>query len=38
MKGYYTEGGYMGFVGGRYILFSSEGDYAEYWEEEERRF
>ena len=33
MKGYVTASGYMGYVGGRYILFSSENDYIEYMEE-----
>ena len=32
MKGYYTSFGYMGFVGGKYMLFSSEKDYEEYFE------
>lgn len=27
MKGYYTANGYYGFLGGRYVLFSSESDY-----------
>ena len=30
MKGYNTPDGYMGFVEGRYILFSCERDYLEY--------
>lgn len=30
MKGYVTAMGYMGFVEGRYILFSSESDYVDY--------
>lgn len=30
MKGYNTPDGYMGFVDGRYLLFSSERDYQEY--------
>ncbi len=30
MKGYNTPDGYMGFVDGRYLLFSSERDYREY--------
>ena len=30
MKGYNTPYGYMGFVEGRYILFSCEGDFLEY--------
>lgn len=34
MKGYITASGYMGYVSGRYILFSSENDYIEYMEEE----
>ena len=33
MKGYFTESGYMGYVDGRYVLFSSERDYIEYTEE-----
>ncbi len=32
MKGYYTNEGYMGFVGTGYMLFSSETDYLEYME------
>jgi len=32
MKGYVTETGYMGYVGGRYQLFASENDYYEYAE------
>lgn len=34
MKGYATAAGYMGYVGGSYILFASEADYLEYMEEE----
>ena len=30
MKGYVTDSGYMGYVGGRYVLVASEGDYREY--------
>ena len=30
MKGYTTESGYMGYVGGRYVLFASEDDYMDY--------
>ena len=30
MKGYNTPEGYMGFVNGRYLLFSSERGYQEY--------
>ena len=33
MKGYYVEGGYMGYVDGRYMLFAGEEDYFEYMEE-----
>ena len=33
MKGYHTADGYMGLVGGKYILFASETDYREYLEE-----
>ena len=32
MKGYYTDNGYMGYVGGRYQLFASEMDYREWME------
>ena len=35
MKGYYTQSGYMGFIGNRYILFSSESDFLEYIRESE---
>jgi hypothetical protein len=34
MKGYVTESGYMGYVDGRYVLFSSESDYLEFTEED----
>lgn len=30
MKGYYTASGYMGLVGGSYMLFASEEEYREY--------
>lgn len=30
MKGYFTSEGYMGFVGGSYMLFCSESEYFEY--------
>ncbi len=30
MKGYLVSDGYMGYVGGRYMLFASEADYREY--------
>ena len=33
MKGYFTEIGYMGYVGGRYMLFASEDDYRTYLED-----
>lgn len=34
MKGYYTNAGFMGFVPwlGRYILFSTESDYVEFFD------
>lgn len=35
MKGYNLQDGYMGFVGGEYILFASEAEYREYVEDEE---
>ena len=33
MKGYNVDGGYMGLVDGRYMLFASENDYREYLED-----
>ena len=30
MKGYLSSNGYMGFVNGRYMLFTSEAEYEEY--------
>ena len=33
MKGYNTENGYMGYVGGEYLLFASEADNREWMEE-----
>jgi hypothetical protein len=33
MKGYSTSSGYMGLVGGKYILFASEEDYDEYMDD-----
>ena len=33
MRGYYTNGGYYGKVGDRYVLFASESDYYEFMEE-----
>lgn len=35
MKGYSTDNGYMGYVDGSYMLFSSEGDYEDYMDESE---
>lgn len=34
MKGYSTDSGFMGYVGGRYILFASESDYYDYMEDQ----
>ena len=34
MKGYVTESGYMGYVDGRYVLFSRESVYLECAEED----
>lgn len=33
MKGYFVDGGYMGYVDGVYMLFAGEEDYFEYLEE-----
>lgn len=33
MKGYYNQAGYMGYVGGSWVLFASEGDYREYMQD-----
>lgn len=33
MKGFTIESGYMGYVGGSYVLFASEQDYQEYLED-----
>ena len=33
MKGYNVEGGYMGLVDGRFVLFASESDYRDYMED-----
>ena len=33
MKGYFVDGGYMGYVDGTYMLFAGEEDYFEYMEE-----
>ena len=30
MKGYLTGNGYMGYVNGQYMLFASEGEYADF--------
>ena len=35
MKGYVTATGYMGYVDGRYVLFSNESDYREYLDEQD---
>ena len=34
MKGYFTGNGYMGYVNGRYMLFSSENEYEDYMSED----
>lgn len=33
MKGYIVHNGYMGYIGGGYLLFASESDYREYMED-----
>lgn len=33
MKGYSVSEGYMGYIGGRYMLFATETDYREYYSE-----
>lgn len=33
MKGYSVTDGYMGYVDGKYMLFASEADYREYFED-----
>lgn len=33
MRGYATQSGYMGYVAGIYMLFASEDDYREYFED-----
>lgn len=35
MKGYSVSSGYMGYVDGRYMLFSTESEYYEYISEKE---
>ena len=35
MRGYYTNKGYYGRVGGRYMLFASESDYYEFMADSE---
>ena len=35
MKGYFANGGYYGYVRGRYVLFSCESDYYEAVEQED---
>jgi len=37
MKGYFTENGYMGLVGGEYMLFADERDYIDYLAAQERK-
>lgn len=32
MKGYFNSNGYMGYVGGHWVLFACEQDYVEYME------
>ena len=36
MRGYFTAGGYYGLVDGKYILFSDESDYYDYYSDEYR--
>ncbi len=36
MRGYFTAGGYFGLVDGKYILFSAESDYYDYYNDEDR--
>lgn len=33
MKGYSVTDGYMGYVDGKYMLFASEADYRDYFED-----
>jgi hypothetical protein len=33
MQGYYTPSGYKGLVGGQWMMFPTEAEYAEYMEE-----
>ena len=33
MKGYIVHNGYMGLIDGSYLLFASESDYREYYED-----
>ena len=35
MKGYLSSNGYVGFVNGRYMLFTSEAEYEEYMTQED---
>ena len=35
MRGYYTNTGYFGLVGQRYVLYASESDYFDFMAEEE---
>lgn len=34
MSGYYTDYGYMGYVGGEWMLFATEDEYYEYLKED----
>lgn len=33
MKGYYTQAGYWGYCGGKYMLFASEEDFRDFMED-----
>lgn len=33
MKGYIVNNGYMGLIGGDYVLFATESEYREYFED-----
>ena len=35
MKGYLVSNGYMGWIGGRYVLFPTETEYIEVYKEEQ---
>lgn len=38
MKGYHTSSGYMGYVRGKWMMFPTDREYAEYMEELDARF